>query len=215
MKSLTEKETSNTAQDDIAVADLIDDAPADSASGEYAAVRAGEAPPGFLSAPVSPPLPSVVGEIDEEVEAQASRLEITLPAILRQLFWVNPSHPLAELPLGQLRLCILLYREGRRTMSQVGDSLSISVSAVTQMADRLERAGLVERVAEPGGDRRTRYLQLTRHGQTTLEERNAMRVSRAAAALNQLTAEQRQSILDALETLQSAARAIGPPPGVP
>jgi DNA-binding MarR family transcriptional regulator len=215
VKSLTEKETSNADHDCPDASDPIDDAPADSASGEYAAVRAGEPPPGFLSALVSPSSADAIGEADDEVAAQASRLEITLPAILRQLFWVSPSHPLAELPLGQLRLCILLYREGRRTMSQVGDSLSISVSAVTQMADRLERAGLVERVAEPGGDRRTRYLQLTKHGQTTLDERNAMRVSRAAAALNRLTPEQRQSILDALDTLQSAARAIGPPPGVP
>jgi DNA-binding MarR family transcriptional regulator len=143
--------------------------------------------------------------------AQASKLESTLPGILRQLFWVDPAHPLAELPLGQFRLCILLGREGRRTMSQVGDSLGISVSAVTQMADRLERAGLVERVSEVGGDRRARFLQLTARGQTMMQERNAMRVSRASVALRRLTPEQRQSILDALDTLENVSRTLGPP----
>jgi MarR family transcriptional regulator, organic hydroperoxide resistance regulator len=195
--------------------DVIDDAPAESASGEYAAIRIGVEEQQVI--PLPPPSGTAFssGTAEDEIAAQAARLEATLPAILRQLFWGNPSHPLSELPLGQFRLCILLYREGRRTMSQVGDSLGISVSAVTQMADRLERAGLVERVAEPGGDRRTRYLQLTRNGFATMEERNTLRVERASAALRSLTPEQRQSILDAMETLQNAARALGPPPGMP
>ena len=46
-------------------------------------------------------------------------------------------------------------------MSSLGRELGVSLSAITQIADRLERAGLVTRVAK-GGDRRVRRLELTR-----------------------------------------------------
>jgi MarR family transcriptional regulator, organic hydroperoxide resistance regulator len=151
---------------------------------------------------------------DPVLSAQASRLESGLPAVMRSLFWTDPSHPLAELPLGQFRLCILLFREGRRTMSQVGEDLNISVSAVTQMADRLERVGLVERLSDSGGDRRTRYLQLTASGLELMQERSAMRHARAEAALRLLTPEQRETILDALDTLRTVSRSLGSASGI-
>jgi DNA-binding MarR family transcriptional regulator len=85
---------------------------------------------------------------DDEIELQAAEIEQLLPGLARRLFAVDPDHPLADLPVAQLRVCGLLFQRGARTMSQVGEELSISLSAVTQLADRLERAGLVARTAE-------------------------------------------------------------------
>ena len=44
---------------------------------------------------------------------------------------IDPDHPLAEMPVAQLRLCSLLLVQDSPTMSQVADELRISVSAVT------------------------------------------------------------------------------------
>lgn len=147
---------------------------------------------------------------DTEIAEQAALLERNLPACMRQIFAIDPSHPLADLPFGQYRLCILLFREGKRTMSQVSEDLGISVSAVTQMADRLEKSGLVERQAEPGGDRRTRFLQLTDYGQSLMDSRTQIRLKRATTVLSQLTAEQRQAVLESIDILRNASKSLPP-----
>ena len=144
----------------------------------------------------------------QTLEIQAAQLERVLPAVMRHLFSTDMAQPLAELPLAQMRLCVLLQNEGRRTMSQIGDELAISVSAVTQVADRLERAQLVERLPDVGGDRRTRFLQLTAHGKLLMEARSEARLHRAASALRRLSSEQRRAVLDALEVLRDTSRAV-------
>ena len=138
----------------------------------------------------------------------AIRLEELLPAVTRGVLGPASDHPAVQLPLAQLRLCALLLREGRRTMSQIGDDLGISVSAVTQMADRLEKAGMVERVAETGGDRRTRHLQLTAQGQALMQSRRAARVARAEAIVRTLEPSRWGEIVEVLATLLEASRSI-------
>ena len=154
-------------------------------------------------------MPKPVSQTSEEqnVQIQAAQLARILPAVQRQLFVTDAAHPLAELPMAQMRLCLLLHSEGRRTMSQIGDELEISVSAVTQVADRVEKAGLVERLPDVGGDRRTRFLQLTKHGKSLMDSRAEMRLHRAADALTRLSPEQRRAALEALEALRDASRA--------
>ena len=144
---------------------------------------------------------------DDEIELQAAQLEQLLPGLARRLFAVDPDHPLADLPVAQLRVCSLLFQRGARTMSQVGEELGISLSAVTQLADRLERAGLVARTAEsaPGRDRRTKRLCLTPHGETLMRLRRAARLRRTEQALHRLSGEKRRAVLDVLETLLDAA----------
>ncbi len=153
-----------------------------------------------------------IEESEVEIVQQASELEHLLPAVMRHTFTLDPTHPLTEMPFGQFRLCTLLFREGKRTMSQVSEDLSISVSAVTQMADRLEKTGMVERVSDCGGDRRTRFLQLTPHGQTLMESRHILRISRATAILRLVSVEERREILQALEKLLSISRTLALPP---
>ena len=149
-------------------------------------------------------------ETEAELKQQAYELEHLLPAVMRHTFTLDPTHPLSEMPFGQFRLCTLLFREGKRTMSQVSEDLSISVSAVTQMADRLEKAGMVERVSDCGGDRRTRFLQLTDHGKTLMETRQERRITRATAILRLLSEDERREILSALDKLRAVGRTVAP-----
>lgn len=139
------------------------------------------------------------------VAEQAQTLVSLLPTLMRRLFAMEDD-PAAELPLAQLRVCVLLV-EGPRAMSALSRELGVSLSAVTQLADRLERAGLVNRVAE-GTDRRVRCLQLTEQGEKVLQFRNEVRTQRVRAVLEQLSPGSRRALLSALETLVDACVAV-------
>ena len=138
----------------------------------------------------------------------AVAIESLLPEIARRLFTLEPGSPLAELTNPQLKLVSLLLT-GRRTMTEVAAEMAISVSAATQLADRLERAGLVGRTAENGeanngGDRRLRYLALTQSGEELLSARQKQRQARVTAVLSRLPAGDQAAIRAALETMLAA-----------
>ncbi len=67
----------------------------------------------------------------------AQRVSDLLLAFLRGLR-TDGDDPVAELPLAQLRLCNVLAR-GPRPMTEISREIGTSLSAVTQIADRLER----------------------------------------------------------------------------
>jgi DNA-binding MarR family transcriptional regulator len=135
---------------------------------------------------------------------QAEGVAALLLALMRQVF--RPDDGLAAaLPVGQLRVCGLLY-DAPRPVSALSRELGVSVSAMTQIADRLEKAGLVKRVAN-GIDRRVRSLQLTACGQRSMQLLEKSRVRRVAAVLEQVAPEARPAVTAALETLVHACAA--------
>ena len=148
-----------------------------------------------------PPRPRARAAVADQVETIAA----LLPALMRQLTAGNDD-PAAELPLGQLRVCSVLCA-GPRPMSTLGRELGVSLSAMTQIADRLERAKLVKRVAK-GGDRRIRCLQLTDGGQKIMRMRQNARIERISAVLEYLSPTARQNVLTSLQTLLGACTSL-------
>jgi DNA-binding MarR family transcriptional regulator len=134
----------------------------------------------------------------------ASRLLMTL---VRNLVAV-PDGVMEQLPVAQLRVCGELYQTPR-SMSELSRDLGVSLSAMTQIADRLERAGLVRRVAA-ASDRRVKQLRLTALGRRTLERREEARARRVAQALECLRPAARRKVQAALEELAAAALASTP-----
>ena len=147
-------------------------------------------------------------EDDPLLRRQAAELETLLPALMRKLFTLDPENPVSDLPIAQLRVCTLL-QSGPRTLSNLSQDLSISVSAMTQIADRLERAGMVERVSG-AEDRRVRLLQLSPPGVERMQYRRAFRTHRAQEALQQLSEEERRTVLEAVTILLNAAAETAP-----
>ena len=92
-------------------------------------------------------------------------------------------------------------------MSALSREFGVSLSAMTRIADRLERTRLVKRVAE-GNDRRIRRLQLTPRGEKIMRERNKARVRSVSAVLAQLPPKARKGVRKALETLMDACTAM-------
>ncbi len=145
------------------------------------------------------------------VPQQAKAIASLLPALMRMLSSFD-SDPAAELPLAQLRVCVLLCG-GPRSMSALSREFGVSLSAMTRIADRLERARLVKRVAE-GEDRRIRQLQLTPRGERIMKRRNEARVRSVSAVLAQLPPKERSGVRKALETLMSACTAMNGREGI-
>ena len=146
---------------------------------------------------------------NETLQRQAEELECLLPRLMRRMLTLERDHPATELPLAQLRVCTIL-QGGPRTLSAIGEELNISVSATTQIADRLERVGLVERVCGQD-DRRTKKLQLSPTGANMMRSRREQRTLHAARALTQLNPKQRVAALHALQSLMEAVNATVPP----
>ena len=138
---------------------------------------------------------------DQSLAEQSRAIAGLMPKLVRGLF--PAAHDLAaDLPLAQLRVCGILS-DGPKPMSAIGRELGVSNSAMTQTADRLERARLVNRVAKDS-DRRIRCLQLTPQGEKMMRRRREALVRRVLAVLERLAPQSRQEIRTALETLQCA-----------
>jgi len=136
--------------------------------------------------------------------AQAAQFVRLMHALMREVFSLDPEDPTTDLPVAQLRVCALLG-DGPRTVSSLAGKLGISVSAATQVADRLESAGLAERVVEDD-DRRIRTLRLTRRGSAFARGRREKRVRSARKLLAMMAPVERRAVLSALQTLVDVAR---------
>jgi len=142
----------------------------------------------------------VEGELQRR---QAEMISATLRRIMRGLFPLGPDDPGQVLSLAQWRVCVLLS-EGPLPMSGVSRELGISLSATTQLADRLERDGLVQRLTDPD-DRRVRILSNTPHAQELVQIRTQQRVDGALTVIQRLSTEERRDVIHALEILERAS----------
>ena len=94
----------------------------------------------------------------------------------------------------------LLFLHAPRPMSDLADHLQCDRSNITGIADRLERAGAVERVA--GADRRVKLLRLTPAGERQREQLAEV-VGRGSTVMAKLNKQQRAQLGALLDTLLS------------
>jgi DNA-binding MarR family transcriptional regulator len=144
-----------------------------------------------------------VNGLEHEIVEQAREMTALVLGLTRQLLAVDDQA--ADLPLRQLRVCTALHEEPR-SMTALGRELGMSLSAMTQIADRLERAGLVKRSLE-GADRRVRCLQLTPRGQKMMQLREQIRIQRVSGVVRTMSQHARNEVLSALQILLTACLA--------
>lgn len=137
------------------------------------------------------------------LKCQSEELTSILPRLMRQLFLLYPDDPALELPGAQMRVCSLLL-DGPQSMSALSKELGVSLSAMTQIADRLEKVQMVERVTETD-DRRVKMLRLNGHGMDIMHSRRARRVERVSQVLEHLEPESRAAVMTAIKVLLNTA----------
>lgn len=104
----------------------------------------------------------------------------------------------AEFGLTPLQARSVLQLEEPQPMRALADYLACEPSNVTGLVDRLEAAGLVERVA--GDDRRVKLVQLTGKG-VRLRGRLAERVAAGSTVTAKLDAAERRTLARLLDRL--------------
>ena len=89
-------------------------------------------------------------------------------------------------------------------MGEVAKALDVSVSAITQIVDRLERRGYVTRGNDPS-DRRIYTLELTLGGKDQVSALRVLEIEGLEEVLNRMAARDRKHIIEGLEALVEAA----------
>jgi DNA-binding MarR family transcriptional regulator len=140
--------------------------------------------------------------IESEILQQAEELASLISRLMRAINTIDSEDPAIELPLAQIRACGMIM-DAPRTITNLAKELCISASAATQLADRLEKAGLAERFAEQD-DNRVKLLRLTDYGWKIIDARRRRRVERIARALNELTSDDRRLAIDLVRKLCNA-----------
>ncbi len=134
------------------------------------------------------------------------KLEALLPQALLALFPSSGPDPLADVPVGQLRLLRLLMRSPL-TGKELAHRLELSCSALTQMANRMERAGLIVR-EEDASDGRVRWIRLSEKAEEMLRRRIAWRSASAAHRLQAMEPARIEALIELLESLISSSELV-------
>jgi DNA-binding MarR family transcriptional regulator len=109
-------------------------------------------------------------------------------------------------------------REGPIRLTTLAAKEGVSQPSMTQLIQRLERLGLVTRLADPD-DGRAALIGITGHGQALLDDRKRIRRERLTALLERLTSEEKSALWLAARVAlpvlrQLVANADCPPNGV-
>jgi DNA-binding MarR family transcriptional regulator len=139
-------------------------------------------------------------------QALVDRMAELKPALDRKMRVRLPDDLRADLQsvtIHQLEALSLLDRGGLR-MSELSRELDISEPASTALADRLVRAGLVERHADPD-DRRIVRLELSRKGRDLMSRWGSHRRRMMTATFEVLSDRQLAALIDIVETLAADA----------
>ena len=140
---------------------------------------------------------------NDVVREQAVAVNALFSKLARRLNKLETGDPVTELPVAQMRVCVALL-EKPRTMGCLSKELGISLSAVTQLADRLEKAELVERYVE-SDDLRMKRMRLSSHGEEIMKTRRERRVERLVKILECMPAQDRELITPAFQRLYDAS----------
>jgi DNA-binding MarR family transcriptional regulator len=102
-----------------------------------------------------------------------------------------------EISLSQLKLLMLLDRDGEHTLKEIAESLVLSLPAASRAVDGLHRRGMVER-REDSEDRRHKRVTITAKGSEVIERLNQARFAGVQQFIETLTTNEREKLARAL-----------------
>jgi len=104
--------------------------------------------------------------------------------------------------LQQAYVLTFIYYNGPSKISEICEHMMVTAPAASQMADRLEKLDLVQRISEPG-DRRVRNVRLTEQGKMLIKRSIEVRQSWVNEIPIELSDAQLDQISDTLQLLIS------------
>ncbi|MFD5448303.1 MarR family winged helix-turn-helix transcriptional regulator [Streptomyces sp. NPDC127100] len=137
-------------------------------------------------------------------EPDASSEELII-AVERMIRYVRHSARTGGLSTAASSTLARLSREGSQRLTELARSEGVSQPNMTQLVTRLERTGLVRRVADRS-DGRGVLVEITAAGQEVFAQRRAERAQALGRLIGELTEPEQQATRTALLAL---ARVLG------
>jgi len=150
-----------------------------------------------------PPGAPVHDDLSDASRHLVDLLTTLLSSTFRQILWKQALE--LDLNYSQAQVLFLVAKNPGALMGTVARSFGITLPAVTQVVDRLESKGFLERSENPQ-DRRQVRLFLTREGEGLARRLEALQVEGLGRVLKRLSAADRKDVIHGIERLVSAAR---------
>jgi DNA-binding MarR family transcriptional regulator len=133
----------------------------------------------------------------------ADRLHSSAIHLLRRL---RREDDALGLPAPQLSALSVIVFAGPVTLGALASAEQVRPPTITRLVDKLEAAGLVDRVPDPV-DRRISRVEATAKGVKLLYDGRRRRVASLAASLRDLPAKERSALSKAVPILEKVVRA--------
>jgi DNA-binding MarR family transcriptional regulator len=134
-------------------------------------------------------------------------LQILFGSTFRQILWRNAAE--LELTYAQAQVLFHVAQHPGCPMGQVAKAFNVTLSAITQIVDRLVQKQLLTRVSNPT-DRRVYMLELTTEGQALVHELEKLQVEVLEPVLQRLSTRDRDHLIKGLEKFVAAVTDSGP-----
>ncbi|WP_338448140.1 MarR family transcriptional regulator [Niallia oryzisoli] len=106
-----------------------------------------------------------------------------------------------NLSITEFSVLEVLYHKGRQTINEIGNKVLISSGSMTYVIDKLEKKGLLKRVACPN-DRRAIHVTLTDAGNETLEKVMPEHEELVESIFASLTNNEKELIVELLQKVK-------------
>jgi DNA-binding MarR family transcriptional regulator len=135
--------------------------------------------------------------------ALAAGVAAGLERLIGLFRWLSPP---SGLSLTAAATLATLERSGPRRLTALAAREGVTQPAMTQLVARLQDAGLVDRVSDPG-DGRVVHVRITAEGQAMLATRRTVRAERVAVLLARLNPDEQAALAAALPAMDALANA--------
>ncbi|WP_421384290.1 MarR family winged helix-turn-helix transcriptional regulator [Bacillus salacetis] len=92
----------------------------------------------------------------------------------------------------------LLYHKGDQPLQQIGGKILLASGSITYVVDKLEKKGLIRRVACPN-DRRVTYAQITEEGKDFIGDLFPRHEKQIHQLMSVLSSEEKETAIDLLK----------------
>lgn len=148
-------------------------------------------------------------------EGNKSELVHTVQSLQEKLeeleFAITPIIPhdwlTTDLTMPQLKVMVILWREGPARMSELASGLAVTLATATGVVDRLVEKGYVVREGLPG-DRRVVICRLSQEGQEFMKALWLSGRVQIGRILEVMTPEQLRIVAQGLEVFIEAAKKV-------
>jgi DNA-binding MarR family transcriptional regulator len=128
-------------------------------------------------------------------------LQTLFGSTFRQILWRNAAE--LELTYAQAQVLFYVAQHSGCYMGQVAKTFNVTLSAITQIVDRLVQKRFLTRLSKPA-DRRVSILELTPEGKALVHELEKLQVEVLEPVLQRLSARDRDHLISGLEKFVEA-----------